>query len=106
MATKRQPVKAKADKKAAVKKTCRKCKRWKEIKGNIRIAEVLENTVARFEKKLKEQNYTPTMAEYLKLVQMEKEWEEHEAKNSDTRREIKVTWVGTTPEPEQSNSEA
>lgn len=69
-------------------KTCRKCARWGEISEKVRIHELLEHTLVRFEAKIKKRDYEPTVAEYLKLLQMKREVGEE-----DEPKEIKVTWV-------------
>jgi hypothetical protein len=71
----------------AVPKECRKCTSWKKIKEKIRVSELLSKAIAAFETRIKEKDFKPTIAEYLKLVQMEQELEQDEAK------EIKVTWI-------------
>ncbi len=68
-------------------KECRDCGRWKEMKEKIRIAELLETAIAKMESKLKARDFKPTLAEFLKLVQLEQEL------NQEDAREIKVTWV-------------
>jgi urease gamma subunit len=55
------------------------------------LAKVIEN----MEKKLKTEDFKPSLADYLKLVQLEKDFEDGETK------EIKVTWV----EPVGSSTE-
>jgi len=84
----------KAEQKAP--KECRKCPRWKEVKEKIRTSELLGKVITVFENRVKDPDFKPTVAEYLKLVQLEQEAEQENAK------EIKVTWI----EPEvTSNSE-
>ena len=68
---------------------CRDCSRWKEVKHRIKVSELLTTVISQFEAK----GLKPTMAEYLKLLQLEKEFEEDEPK------EITVTWV----EPEETS---
>jgi hypothetical protein len=70
---------------AKVKDSCEGCRRWKDVKNKMRIAELLGKAAESF--KGRESEFKPTLAEYLKLVQMEKEFEEEET------REITVTWV-------------
>ena len=74
----------------AVPKECRKCPSWKQIKEKIRVSEVLAKAIASFESRIKEKDLNPTITEYLKLVQLEQELEQGEAK------EIKVTWIDST----------
>lgn len=80
---------------------CKKCKRWAEMKQRMRVATFIEKTVQRVESKLDKGEISPTVAEYLKLLQLEQEWEQQES-GSDGPKEIKVTWVGPVA---TSNSE-
>jgi len=68
-------------------KSCRECSEWHAMKEKLRISELLLKAIKGFEKKLDAQDFKPSLAEYLKLLQMGKEMEEQEPK------EIKVTWV-------------
>jgi hypothetical protein len=72
------------------KTTCRGCKRWEEMKSKMRIAELLEKAASNFAGEKPEVAFKPTLAEYLKLVQLEKDFEDEDTK------EIKVTWVDPT----------
>jgi hypothetical protein len=78
--------------------SCTKCARWQEVKRQMGIARILESAVKNFEAKLDDQNFTPTVAEYLKLVQIEQEYE----KELNPPEEIRVTWVEPTTESENS----
>ncbi len=77
---------------------CRECIRWKEMKEKIRIAKVLGNAIAKMEKKLEEEDFKPSIGDFLKLLQLEQELDQVEAK------EIKVSWVepAATSESEKS----
>jgi hypothetical protein len=66
---------------------CKTCSRWKVAKERIRVAQLLEKALTLFEKRMTEQDFKPSVGDYLKLMQMEKEFEESETK------EIRVTWV-------------
>lgn len=77
-------------------KDCRKCPRWKEVKEKIRVSNLLEKAIKAFEDRIATQDFKPTIAEYLKLVQLEQESEQ------ETPKEIKVTWIDPTV---TSNSE-
>jgi hypothetical protein len=68
------------------RKTCEGCKRWKDVRDKMRIAELLAQAADNFST-VKNGEFKPSLAEYLKLVQLEKEFEEEEV------REIKVKWV-------------
>ena len=76
-------------------KNCQECSRWKEVKHKLRISESLAKTIAEIENRMSSKEFKPTLGDYLKLLQMEKEFEE------ETPKEIRVTWV----EPETSGSE-
>ncbi len=66
---------------------CEKCSRWDEIRDRVRIAELIKSTAAKFETRWKDESFKPSLGDYLKLLQMEKDIEEEQI------REIKVTWV-------------
>jgi len=78
-------------------KDCRNCDRWNYIKDRVRVSEALEKAIKAVETKITAKDFKPTMAEYLKLIQMEKELAQDDAK------EIKVTWVepAVKSEPEK-----
>ena len=69
---------------------CEKCSRWKEAKESIRTFNLLEKAIKAFEARFNSTDFKPSVAEYLKLVQLEQEAEQDEAK------EIKVTWIDPT----------
>jgi hypothetical protein len=79
-------------------KTCRECGLWGQVRDKIRIRELLERAIKAFESKIKQQDYEPTVAEYVKLLQLERE-----IGHEDEPKEIKVTWVGpeTTSDSEK-----
>jgi Xaa-Pro aminopeptidase len=72
---------------------CKKCKRWQEVKQRMRVAKFIEKTVKKVEDKLEAGQISPTVAEYLKLLQLEKEWEQQESE-TDGPKEVLVRWVG------------
>jgi hypothetical protein len=74
----------------ATRKTCHGCRRWKDVKNKMRIAELLGKAAENFAQKSSEE-FKPSLAEFLKLIQLEKEFEEEETKA------IKVTWVEPGP---------
>jgi hypothetical protein len=84
--------------KAKAPKSCMKCENWREVKRQMGIARILGSAVERFEDKLADQGFTPTVAEYLKLVQIEQEYE----RELNPPEEIRVTWVEPTTESENS----
>lgn len=67
---------------------CRECENWDEVSKKIRVHELLEATLGQFEKKITKNGYEPTVAEYVKLLQLGQE-----LRQEDEPREIKVTWV-------------
>jgi len=72
-------------------KICRECENWKTVSDKVRVHELLERTIKKFEGKIKQKNYEPTVAEYVKLLQLERE-----IGTEDETKEIKVTWVAPT----------
>ena len=68
-------------------RTCEECSRWKDVKQRIKIANLLDSVIGGIETRIKAKDLKPTMAEYLKLLQMEQELEQ------ESPKEIKVTWV-------------
>jgi len=70
---------------------CKKCPRWKEVKSKVRVALALDKAISAMDKRIKDGSYKPSVAEYLKLLQLEQEFEQDEVK------EIKVTWVEPMP---------
>ncbi|HTX39706.1 MAG TPA: hypothetical protein VME43_32035 [Bryobacteraceae bacterium] len=78
-------------------KSCRACKNWKQVKDRVRVVEMLESAIDKVQKALAGNEFKPTLGDYLKLVQMEKEIGEV----TEHAKEIRVTWV----EPTDSESE-
>ena len=74
--------------------SCRQCPRWKEVKRQMALAGVLTKAVQVFEEKLTDIDFHPTVSEFLKLVQMEQEFENE----LNPPEEIRVTWVEPTTE--------
>jgi hypothetical protein len=67
---------------------CRECENWDQVSKKVRIHELLEKTLGQFEAKIARDSYEPTVAEYVKLLQLGQELgQENEPK------EIRVTWV-------------
>jgi hypothetical protein len=58
------------------------------MRNKFRAHELIERAIQQFEKKIAGQNYEPTVAEYVKLLQLGQE-----LGLEDDAREIKVTWV-------------
>ena len=86
---------AKSKKQEKAPKSCQECEHWTEVRNKLRVGEVLTSVVQKIEGKLKETEFKPSLADFLRLVQLEKEIGEEEPK------EIKVTWV----EPVQPSTE-
>lgn len=80
-------------------KTCRECPEWQTMRQKLRFSELLLKAIEGFESRMNAQDFRPTVAEYLKLLQMEQEMDATE----DKPKEIKVTWVDpvATSEPEK-----
>ena len=57
----------------------------------VRLSDLLDKAIEGIEERFKAKDFKPTMADYLKLLQMEIELEQEDT------REIKVTWVEPTP---------
>jgi hypothetical protein len=68
---------------------CRDCERWPEVSERVRVKELLERAIEQFETKITKAAYEPTVAEYVKLIQLGRELAQE-----DEPKEIKVTWVG------------
>ena len=81
------------EKQITAPKSCRECEHWQEIKQQIRISELLANAIKNMEERLKSTDFKPTLGDYLKLLQLEKEMEE------GAPSEIRVTWVEPASSP-------
>lgn len=79
-------------------KSCKGCSRWKEVRRQMGIAGILEKAVTKIEKRLGDPEFDPSVSEYLKLLQMEQEYEQE----LNPPEEIRVTWVEPTTESEIS----
>lgn len=78
--------KGQSNEKASI--SCRDCGHWDEVREKIRIHELVERTVQQFEAKISKKAYEPSVAEYVKLLQLERE-----IGQDAEPKEIKVTWV-------------
>jgi hypothetical protein len=58
-----------------------------------KVSNLLGKAIKSFEKRIEAEDFKPTIAEYLKLVQLEQEAEQ------ETAKEIKVTWIDPTVTP-------
>lgn len=81
------PTETEKEREFTAPKSCGECEHWLEIKQQLRIANLLKNAITGMENRLKSADFKPTLSEYLKLLQMEKEMEE------DGPTEIQVTWI-------------
>jgi len=70
-------------------KSCRDCENWQKVSKKVRVNELVEDAIAQFDAKIKKAGFEPTVAEYVKLLQLGQELGQE-----DEAREIKVTWVG------------
>lgn len=74
-----------------VPRNCEECGRQDAEKG--RVMKLLRDAVKKMEAKLTAEDFKPTIGDFIKLVQIEKEF------GQEMAREIKVTWVETPAEP-------
>ena len=68
---------------------CQDCPEWQTMRQRLRVSELLVKAIKSFETRLNEQDFKPTVTEYLKLLQMQQDLDATESKP----KEIKVTWV-------------
>ena len=73
--------------------SCEHCAHWAGVQNKLKIGEVLAQVITKMEQKLTAEDVKPSVADYLKLLQMAKEF------GDDSPKEITVTWV----EPDKSN---
>jgi hypothetical protein len=66
---------------------CRDCEQRQTRKDKVRVSDLISKAIEGFEKRIEEADFKMTVGDYLKLVQMEKEYEQEGVK------EIRVTWV-------------
>jgi hypothetical protein len=78
---------AKGKKQEKAPKSCQECEHWSEVRNKLRVGDVLAAVVKKMEGKITADEFKPSLADFLRLVQLEKEIGEEEPK------EIKVTWV-------------
>jgi hypothetical protein len=87
-----KPTGVAARKKGRSPHTCAECERRDD--DRLRVMKLLTDTVEKMEAKLQAEDFKPTIGDFLKLVQIEKEF------GQEMAREIKVTWVETPAESE------
>jgi len=73
----------------AAPRSCRDCENWATVSKKVRVTELVEKAIAKFDAKIKKAGFEPTVAEYVKLLQLGQELGQE-----DDPKEIKVTWVG------------
>ena len=84
--------KKKTGKRTAVPQSCEECGRWKSIRQKARVEELLKTAIERLRERFAEKDFRPSVADYLKLVEMEEQLEQ----SPGALKEIKVTWVEPT----------
>jgi hypothetical protein len=67
-----------------------KSARRKPVKKKTKVSKLLQRAIEAFDERIKAKDFKPTIAEYLKLLQLEQE------SNLETPKEIKVTWIDPT----------
>lgn len=70
-------------------KPCKGCHYYQQLEQKLKVSEVLARAIAKFEERIRETDFSPSVGDYIKLVQMKKELEEA----TDEAKEIRVTWV-------------
>ena len=73
--------------------SCAECPHWAGVQNKLRVGEVLAQVITKMEERLTAEDVKPSVADYLKLLQVAKEF------GDDGPKEITVTWV----EPGKSN---
>ena len=64
----------------------------KNMSRRVRISGFLANAIKGIEQKIDDKELKPTIGDYMKLLQLERELDE------DSPKEIKVTWIEPGPE--------
>jgi hypothetical protein len=77
----------KKQKREKAPKSCEECAHWTEVQTKVRVSEILSQLIAKMEEKLKAEDVKPSVADYLKLLQMAKDL------GDEGPKEITVTWV-------------
>jgi hypothetical protein len=77
-------------KRERVPRTCADCERRDDEK--VRVMKLLTDAIGKMEAKFAAEDFKPSIGDFLKLVQIEKEF------GQEMAREIKVTWVETPAE--------
>jgi hypothetical protein len=95
----RARMRKKAAEREKAPKDCRDCIRWKQIREKVRVARLLELAIGKMEARLKDDDFKPSIGDYVKLLQLEQELSQDETK------EIRVTWVEPTAASKPEKSE-
>ena len=80
---------SKTESKTDRKPDCKQCGNWEAIREHVRVSELLDKAIASYDEKMRDKDFKPTIAEYLKLLQLDRELDDEIL---DT--EVQVTWVG------------
>ena len=72
----------------AAPRSCRDCENWATVSKKVRVTELVEKAIAKFDAKIKKAGFEPTVAEYVKLLQLGQELGQE-----DDPKEIKVEWI-------------
>src|ERR1035438_3280764 len=67
---------SKTESKTDRKPDCKQCSNWDAIREHVRVQELLDKAIASYDQKLQDVDFKPTIAEYLKLLQLEKDLED------------------------------
>ena len=78
---------AKAKQQEKAPKSCEDCEHWTEVSNKLRVGLILESVLKKMEAQLGTAEFKPSLADYFKLVQWQKE------DGEELVKEIKVTWV-------------
>jgi len=82
---------AKSKRQVLGRTSCERCVNWPKVSERVRVGRLMSAAIKKMEEKVKAEGFNVTVAEFLKLVQLEKDL------YSEDLKEIKVTWV----EPEK-----
>jgi hypothetical protein len=75
------------------KENCKRCGNWEAIREHVRVSELLDEAIKSYDEKLKEINFKPSVAEYLKLLQLERELDEELVD-----MKVEAEWTGLSQE--------
>jgi len=72
-----------------ISRPCKDCIYYQKLTEKLKVSGVLARAIAKFEERIREADFSPSVGDYIKLVQMRKELEQA----TDEAKEIRVTWV-------------